>query len=452
VSNHDLHAAANAVRARELALYRDKRPQSAALAARTGEHFLYGVPMHWMADWPMPHPLFIKSAQGVTLTDVDGHAYVDFCLGDTGAMFGHSPPAVAAAIAEQAARGLTVMLPTEDAAVVGAELGGRFGLPFWQITATATDANRAVLRWVRAVTGRKVILVFNGCYHGTVDDAMVRLKEGRTVARGGLIGQVYDLAQFSRVVEFNDLAALEAALSGGDVAAVLTEPALTNCGMVMPEPGFHAELRRLTRHHGTLLIIDETHTISTGQGGYTGRFGLEPDFFVLGKPIAGGLPCAVYGFSAEMATRMLAARPSIAHGHSGIGTTLSANPLQLHAMRANLEQVMTEGAYAHMIPLAERLADGLRAIFSAAPVPWSVTQIGSRCEFQFCATPPRNGSEAELAMDPLLEETIHLYLLNRGVVITPFHNMMLVAPDTTPAHVERLLSALGSCLNELVNK
>jgi glutamate-1-semialdehyde 2,1-aminomutase len=448
--NNPLHVAAGAIHQRETEQYRRARPRSGALAAKTREHFLYGVPMHWMADWPTPEPLFIDSARGVTLTDVDGHEYIDFCLGDTGAMFGHSPPAVAAAIARQAARGMTVMLPTEDAAFVGEELSRRFGLPFWQITATATDANRAVVRWVRAVTGRKTIVVFNGCYHGTVDDAMVRLRDGRTVARGGLVGQVYDLAQYSRVVEFNDLPALEAALRGGDVAAVLTEPALTNCGMVLPEPGFHAELRALTRRHGTLLIIDETHTISTGHGGYTQRFGLEPDFFVLGKPIAGGLPCAVYGFTAAMAERMLASRPSVPHGHSGIGTTLSANPLQLHAMRANLEQVMTDAAYAHMIPLAESLADGLRNIFTEAPLPWSVTQIGSRCEFQFCATPPRNGSEAEAAMDPLLEETIHLYLLNRGIIITPFHNMMLVAPDTTPAHVEKLLAALRDLAEELL--
>jgi glutamate-1-semialdehyde 2,1-aminomutase len=448
--NNPLHVAAGAIHQRETEQYRRARPRSGALAAKTREHFLYGVPMHWMADWPTPEPLFIDSARGVTLTDVDGHEYIDFCLGDTGAMFGHSPPAVAAAIARQAARGMTVMLPTEDAAFVGEELSRRFGLPFWQITATATDANRAVVRWVRAVTGRKTIVVFNGCYHGTVDDAMVRLRNGRTVARGGLVGQVYDLAQYSRVVEFNDLPALEAALRGGDVAAVLTEPALTNCGMVLPEPGFHADLRALTRRHGTLLIIDETHTISTGHGGYTQRFGLEPDFFVLGKPIAGGLPCAVYGFTAAMAERMLASRPSVPHGHSGIGTTLSANPLQLHAMRANLEQVMTDAAYAHMIPLAESLADGLRNIFTEAPLPWSVTQIGSRCEFQFCATPPRNGSEAEAAMDPLLEETIHLYLLNRGIIITPFHNMMLVAPDTTPAHVEKLLAALRDLAEELL--
>ncbi len=446
----DLNRAAARLAEREARRYRDARPRSAELAAQAREHFLYGVPMHWMADWPMPHPLFIKTARGVTVTDVDNHQYIDFCLGDTGAMFGHAPAPVARAIAEQSARGLTVMLPTEDSAAVGAELARRFGLPFWQVTTTATDANRAVLRWARAVSGRKVVVVFNGCYHGAVDDAMVQLRGDRTVARGGLLGQAYDLSEYSRVVEFNDLTAIERALASGDVAAVLAEPAMTNCGMVLPQPGFHDALRALTRRHGTLLIIDETHTISTGPGGYTRAAGLEPDFFVLGKPIAGGLPCAVYGFTAEMAARMQAARQSVPHGHSGIGTTLSANALALHAMRVNLESVMTEQAYQHMTPLAEHLARELRALFTVAGMPWSVAQIGARCEFQYCPTPPRNGSEAEAAMNPELESAIHLCLLNRGVIITPFHNMMLVAPDTQPADVEKLVTALRECIHELV--
>ncbi|MCG3200515.1 MAG: Glutamate-1-semialdehyde 2,1-aminomutase [Gammaproteobacteria bacterium] len=445
----DLNGAAARLYEREIRHYLQARPRSAALAAQAREHFLYGVPMHWMADWPMPHPLFIASAQGVTVNDVDGHGYTDFCLGDTGAMFGHAPEAVAGAIAEQARRGLTMMLPTPDAVPVGAELARRFGLRYWQVTATATDANRAVLRWARAVTGRKVILVFHGCYHGTVDDTMVRLSGDRTVPRAGLLGQAYDLGEYSRVIEFNDTAALERALEDREVAAVLAEPAMTNCGMVLPQPGYHAELRQLTRRYGTPLIIDETHTISTGPGGFTRAAGLEPDFLVLGKPIAGGLPCAVYGCTPEMADRMQAARISVPHGHSGIGTTLSANALALHAMRANLESVMTEQAYRHMIPLAEHLAGELRAVFAVAGVPWSVTQLGARCEFQFCRALPRNGSEAEAAMNPTLESAIHMYLLNRGVIITPFHNMMLVAPDTRPADVERLVTALRDCIHEL---
>lgn len=449
MTSSDLNGAAARLYEREIRHYQEARPRSAALAAQAREHYLYGVPMHWMADWPMPHPLFIACAQGVTVTDVDGHRYTDFCLGDTGAMFGHAPAAVADAVAQQARRGLTVMLPTQDAIPVGVELARRFGLQYWQVTATATDANRAALRWVRAVTGRKVILVFHGCYHGTVDDAMVRLSGGRTVPRGGLLGQVHDLGEYSRVIEFNDTAALERALEGRDVAAVLAEPAMTNCGMVLPQPGYHSELRQLTRRYGTLLIIDETHTISTGPGGYTRAAGLEPDLLVLGKPIAGGLPCAVYGFTAEMAARMQAARTSVPHGHSGIGTTLAANALALHAMRANLESVMTEQAYRHMIPLTEHLAGELRAVFDVAGVPWSVTQLGARCEFQFCPTLPRNGSEAEGAMNPALESAIHLYLLNRGVIITPFHNMMLVAPDTRPGDVERLVTALRDCIHEL---
>lgn len=430
-------------------LFRSLHPHSAQLAAQAHAHWCNGVPMHWMGDWPTPFPLFLDQAQGARLRDVDGHEYVDFCLGDTGAMFGHSPAPVAAAIAEQAQRGLTTMLPSAAVLEVGQELSRRFGLPYWQITMTATDANRAVIRWARAITQRPYILVFNGCYHGTVDDAMVRLQDGQTISRPGLLGQVYDLAQGTKVVEFNDLAALEAALKPGDVAAVLTEPVLTNCGMVLPDAGFHRALRDLTRRSGTLLIIDETHTISSGPGGYTQAFGLEPDFFTLGKPIAGGLPCAIYGCTAELAAAMPLARQHAGSGHSGMGTTLSANPLAVAAMRANLSAVMTTEAYQYMHTLAQQLAHGLREVLAAHQLPWSVTQIGARCEFQFCAQPPRTGREAEAAMQHELEQTIHLFLLNRGLLITPFHNMTLVCPATTAADVARLIEGLDACCHAL---
>ncbi|WP_308419653.1 transaminase [Chitinimonas koreensis] len=323
------------------------------------------------------------------------------------------------------------MLPGEDAAVVGELLAQRFGLPFWQFALTATDANRFVIRWARAVTGRSKVLVFNGCYHGTVDDVFVDLVDGVPTQRDSLLGQVYDLTRHTAVVEFNDLAALEVALAAGDVACVLAEPAMTNVGMVLPQPGFWAAARALIRAAGALLVCDETHTISTGPGGYARAHGLEPDFFVLGKPVGGGVACAVYGFTAELAARMQATKSAAPPGHSGIGTTLTANALAMAAMRANLESVMTEAAYAHMFALAERLAAGLRAAIGRHGLPWCVSQVGARTEFQFCAAPPVNGSEAEAAMDHGLEHALHLYLLNRGVLITPFHNMMLVCPETT---------------------
>jgi glutamate-1-semialdehyde 2,1-aminomutase len=364
-------------------------------------------------------------------------------------MFGHAPQAVAQALAQQAQRGFTTMLPGVDAVAVGAALAQRFGLPYWQFAMTASDANRFALRWARAATGRQKIVVFNGCYHGTVDDVFVDLVDGAPTQRASLLGQVHDLLPHTRVVEFNDLAALEQALADGEVACVLAEPAMTNVGMVLPEAGFWREAQALIKRHGTLLLIDETHTISSGPRGYAHEHGIEADLFVLGKPVGGGVPCAVYGFSAELAARAQKAKLDAPPGHSGIGTTLTANALSMCAMRATLDEVMTEAAYAHMFGLSERLASGLTSTIARHNLPWCVTRVGARSEFQFCAAPPRNGTEARAAMDDELEHVIHLYLLNRGVLITPFHNMMLVCPETTEADVDRLLGAFDACLAEL---
>jgi len=424
-------------------------PRSLALAGHGIAGFYQGVPMHWMRDWSMPYPFLVASARGAVLTDVDGNEYADFCLGDTGSMFGHSPAPVVEAITRQADRGLTYMLPTEDAIEVGRLLSERFGLPHWQVATTATDANRFALRVARAVTGRPKILVFNGCYHGTVDETFVRLEHGRAVNRPGLLGQVADLTQLARVVEFNDLPALEAALAHGDVACVIAEPVMTNSCMVLPEPGFHAELRRLTRAAGTLLLIDETHTISTGPGGYTRAHGLEPDLFVLGKPVAGGVPASVWGFTDEVARRLDAVRAQASPGHSGMGTTLSANALSLAAMRATLERVMTAEAYAHMEALAARLASGLQEVVTTYGVPWHVVRVGARVEFICAPGPLKNGTEAEAAHAPALEQAIHLALLNRGCLIAPFHNMMLVSPATTAAQVQSLYESFESVVASL---
>jgi glutamate-1-semialdehyde 2,1-aminomutase len=435
---------------RERAAFVARCPRSRALAAQGGANWLGGVPMHWMADWGTPFPLHVASATGAELEDADGNRYVDFCLGDTGAMFGHSPPPVAEAIARQSRRGLTTMLPGEDAAVVGRLLAERFGLPCWQVAQTASDANRAVLRWARAVTGRPAVLVFDRCYHGMVDDTFVGLDEsGRVRNRPGLVGQAADLSLHTRCVEFNDLAALEAALKVRDVACVLAEPVMTNAGMVLPEPGFLDRLRALTRRHGTLLAIDETHTLSSGLGGYSRLARLEPDFLVAGKAIAGGFPCAVYGFTAEVETRIrgvLAVKPA---GHSGIGTTLAGNPLAMAALRASLEQVMTEASCAHMVAMAERLEDGLEQLVEVERLPWHVQRVGARLEVGFTRRPPRTGRESIAGLPPLLPEAIRLYLLNRGLVITPFHNMMLMSPATPAAAVDRLYAAWAECVTDL---
>lgn len=429
--------------------YLQLHPASAELAGTARRHFLYGVPMHWMNDWGTPTPLFVRSARGAHFTCADGIDYTDFCLGDTGAMFGHSPEPVARALERQARAGFTTMLPSVETPDVGAALADQFGLPCWQIATTATDANRFVLRWARAVTGRSKILVFDGCYHGTVDDTLVDVSNGHTVTRASLLGQTVDLGQYTVAVDFNDLDAVERILASGEIACVLTEPALTNCGMVPPMPGFIASLRALTERYGTLLILDETHTISSGRGGWARQAGIAPDFIVFGKPIAGGLPAAAYGFSEALAQRMQAAKDEAPPGHSGVGTTLSGNMMTLAAMHATLTEVATPSAYEHMLRLATELEDALNALLARHGLAWCITRIGARLELQFCATAPTNAREARAAQHDALEHAIHLYLLNRGVLLTPFHNMMLVCPETRPLDTEKLLEVLDGCLTAL---
>jgi glutamate-1-semialdehyde 2,1-aminomutase len=434
---------------REARRFAASRPRSRAALDAGAAPFLDRVPMHWMKDWPMPFPLVVARAEGARLEDVDGFGIDDFCLGDTGSMFGHSPAPVAKAIRRQARRGLTYMLPTEDAFESGRLLSERFGDFRWQIATTATDANRFALRVARAVTGRPKVLVFNGCYHGTVDDAMVALDHGRTVNRPGLVGQVTDLSTLAVSVEFNDLAAVEAALATGQIAAVLTEPVMTNSCMVLPQAGFHDGLRTLTRRHGALLIIDETHTLSTGLGGYTRTHALSPDIFVAGKCVAGGMPTAVWGLSPEVAARFAAYNETRAPGHSGMGTTLSANPMQFACLRATLDQVMTAENYAHMEKGAARLEAGLAAAIARHKAPWHVVRVGARVEFICAPGPLQNGTEAAAAHQPQVESVVHTMLLNRGCLIAPFHNMMLVSPATKKRQIDRLIAAFDEALTEL---
>ncbi len=438
-----------ALRQRETKRFARARPKTRKAAADGLAGFAGGVPLHWMLDWPMPFQIVVDKASGATLTDVDGIELDDFCLGDTGSMFGHSPPPVARAIRRQARRGLTYMLPSEDALDLGRLLTDMFGLPSWQIATTASDANRFALRAARAITGRPKILAFNGCYHGAVDETFVKLKDGRPANKPGLAGQFRDLTEDTVVIEFNDVQALETALAARDVACVIAEPVLTNSCMVLPEPGYHDALRRITRDTGTLLLIDETHTISTGLGGYTRVHGLQPDLFVLGKPIAGGVPASVWGMAAPVAERWAAYNRTKPSGYSGIGTTLSANPLQFACMKATLTEVMTAKHYRHMERLADRLARGLSAAIDAAGLPWHVARVGARVEFICAPGPLRNGAEAEAAHAPVLEAAIHLALVNRGCLIAPFHNMMLVSPATKKRHVDRLVAAFGEICGEL---
>jgi glutamate-1-semialdehyde 2,1-aminomutase len=440
-----------ALATREARRYARSRPKTRAALAEGAMTYLDGVPLHWMKDWPMPHPMLVAKASGARLTDIDGYGIDDFCLGDTGSMFGHSPAPVARAIRRQARRGLTYMLPTEDALEAGRLLTDRFGAFRWQIATTATDANRFALRVARAITGRPKVLVFNGCYHGTVDDIFVTIDDGKTVNRPGLLGQVADLSQVATAVEFNDINAVEAALKTGEIAAILTEPVMTNSCMVLPDPGFHKALRHLARQYGAVLIIDETHTISSGMGGYTRVHGLEPDMFVVGKCVAGGMPTAVWGMTDALAERYLAVNAGRASGHSGMGTTLSANPMQFACLRATLAEVMTEEAYAHMEQGAARLAEGLAAVIAEHDAPWHVLRVGARVEFICAPGPLRNGTEAARAHQPALEAAIHTALLNRGCLIAPFHNMMLVSPATKKRQIDRLVAAFDEILTDLLD-
>lgn len=416
-------------------------------AAASG--WFQSVPFHWMTDWPSPVPIVAAAAKDATLTSIDGQRYDDFCLGDTASLFGHSPAALAAALAKQAGEGLSYMLPTERGSALAEKLAAMFGLPQWQVTTTASEANRAVIRWCRGVSGRRKILTFNGAYHGAVDDAFVDLKAGTPTMRGSLVGQVHDLRDTTTVIEFNDEDALAEALRAGDIACVLAEPVMTNVGMVRDAPGFLATLRTLCDETGTLLVFDETHTISSGYGGHGVTHGPAPDLMVVGKSIGGGVPCAVYGFSAEVADRMAALNRTRPSGHSGIGTTLSANALAITAMDSMLGDVITPAAYDHMLRGAGRLVAGLEQEIVDAGLDWHVTQIGARVEFLTCPTPPRNGGEAKAAMHPELEAAIHLFLANRGILLAPFHNMMLVSPVTSDEQVDRLVGAFADCTKAL---
>jgi glutamate-1-semialdehyde 2,1-aminomutase len=434
----------------EMAAFEAANPRSRALFERARGSLLDGVPMNWMVKWAGPYPLFVEDASGAHFRDVDGHEYVDFCLGDTGAMAGHTPEATRRAVEAQLRRGITHMLPTEDAIVAGDELRRRFGLRYWQFTLTATDANRFAIRLARHITGRPKVLVHNHCYHGSVDETFATLgPDGSVDARHGNIGKPVALAETTRVVEINDLAAVERELAHGDVAAALFEPALTNVGIVLPEPGYHEGVRELTRRYGTLLINDETHTICAGPGGYTGAHDLKPDFLTIGKTIGGGIPAAAYGFTEAVAERVSASIAREDCDVGGIGGTLAGNALSLAAIRATLSEVLTDEAFARMIPLAERFETGVNGVLRDRDIPWHVTRLGARAEYHFLPEAARTGTELHDAMDPELERFLHLWAMNRGVLMTPFHNMALMSPATTDADVDRHTEVFGQAVEAL---
>jgi glutamate-1-semialdehyde aminotransferase len=409
--------------------------------------------MPWMMLWAGGFPPFAAHAQGARITDVDGCEYVDLCLGDTGAMTGHSPPRVLAALREQSERGLTTMLPTQDAIIVAEELSGRFGVDRWLFTLSATDANRAALRIARQLTGRPKVAVFSYCYHGSVDEAFaVRRPDGSTGSRAGNVGPPVDPGVTTVALEFNDLPALEAALADRSVACVLAEPAMTNMGIILPDEGYHQALRDITRDTGTLLIIDETHTLSAGPGGCVQAWGLDPDLVTVGKAIGSGVASGALGLSSALSDQMLAQVDADYEDTGGIGGTLAGNALSLAAIRATLTHVLTPAAFERMIPLAGRFTGGVREVIAGAGVGWHVTQLGCRAEYRFQPDPPRNGSEAHAATDPELERYFHLHAMNRGVLITPFHNMALMSPVTQQADVDRHTEVFAEAVGDLLGR
>ncbi|MDH3364754.1 MAG: aspartate aminotransferase family protein [Thermoplasmata archaeon] len=439
------------LQAKEEQRFVESRPKSNALFQRAKKSLLAGVPMNWMVRWAGPYPVFVSEARGAFLKDVDGNRYLDLCLGDTGSMFGHSPKPVVDAVRRQVSRGITTMLPTEDSIWVGEELARRFGLPYWQIAMTATDANRFSIRLAREVTKRKYVLVVHGCYHGTVDETLVNLEGGAVVPRGGNIGPPVPPSTTTKAVQFNDVRALEEALSPEDVACVLMEPAMTNRGIILPDPGYHDALRELTSRAGTLLIIDETHTICCGVGGYTGVQGLKPDMITMGKPLASGVPVAAFGVSQYVSDMIVERILSDGTDESGLGGTLTGNAFAVAAMRATLEKVITKQAFNRMMPLAERFEKGVDDVIKSRGVPWHVARLGVRIEYHFCQNAPRDGAEADMAKDAELEKLLHLMMLNRGILMTPFHNMALISPSTTAKDVDRHTAVFAECVDTLLS-
>ena len=431
------------LRKKEDARFLAMHPKSGEMFEQGKKNMPGGVPMSWMAKWPGAYPIFVENAKGARFTDVDGNTYIDFCLGDTGSMTGHSPDATVAAIREQVGKGITAMLPTADAAIVSAELARRFGLPLWQFTVSATDANRHVIRYSRMITGRSKIVVIDRCYHGSVDETFATLDEaGNTVAREGNIGAPVALDLTTRVVEFNDIAGMEKALAHGDVAAILMEPAMTNVGIVLPEVGYLEAVQTLAKKFGVILIIDETHTISVG--------GLKPDFLTIGKAIAGGIPTGTFGMTQAIADSIKAMVELEIIDTGGIGGTLAGNALSLASMRATLTQVLTQENFDRMIDLGTRWSDGVDAAIDEFDLPWTVNRLGARGEYMFGKKAPVTGADANNAGDFELEQYIHLRMLNDGFLITPFHNMALMCPDTTAADVDAHTKAFHSMCAELV--
>ena len=426
--------------AKELARFREARPRTLAMVRRARAHMPNGTPMAWMAS-DNDQPVYIDHGQGPGFTDIDGFGYVDFNASDMAMFCGHANPAIVAAVQAQAARSTQFLLPTEASVQVAEELARRYPVPQWQFTLSATQANTEAIRLARAVTGRDVVVLFQGHYHGHFEEGLVDLKDGAEspVQRGlskGVTGRV-------RIAQFNDAATVRAALEPGDVALVLTEPAMTNwIHLLAPEPGWHEALRDLTRRHGTLLALDETHTHVVGPGGATGLWQLRPDIVTIGKAVAGGLPMGAYGVTAELGEQLDAAR------NVATGGTLFGNPLSAAAAQAALTEVLVPEAYQHAAALGGELADGIEAAIGSAGLPWTAIRLGPRSG-QWYGPRPRTGAGAHTLTDDRLTRLMRVWLANRGVwEALPGAGPTACVPATR-ADVNRYLEAYGELLAEL---
>jgi glutamate-1-semialdehyde 2,1-aminomutase len=392
----------------ELSRFRSHRPRSMALIERARAHMPNGVPMAWMAS-DNDQPVYVDHGSGASFVDVDGHSYLDFNTSDVAMFCGHAVPEIVEAVRRQAGRSTQFLLPTEDSIVVAEELADRYPVGFWQFTLSATQANTEAIRLARAVTGRDVVVLFQGHYHGHLEEGLVDLtgREPRPVSRGlskAVTGR-------TRIVPFNDIDQLEAALATDDVAIVLTEPAMTNqVHFVEPGPLWHMTVRALTRQHGTLLALDETHTHVVGRGGATGLWHLEPDIVTLGKSIAGGIPLGAYGVTNELAEELHISR------NVATGGTLFGNPLSAAAARVTLTQVLSPAAYQHVTNLGHELADGIQHAIDTHRLPWTAIRFGPRSGQWYGPAPSTSADALALALaNSDLTRLIRIWLANRGI-------------------------------------
>jgi glutamate-1-semialdehyde 2,1-aminomutase len=422
--------------ATEFARFVADRPRSIALTEEARLLMPRGVPMSWMDDLYEHPPMWVSHGSGSSFTDVDGNTYVDMYVADMSAFCGHAPPAVVEAVARRMALGNQFLLAQEDAIPLAAHLAERYGMPKWQFTLSATQANTEVIRAARRATDREVVLLFDGKYHGHGDATLVVLEDGRVASEyDGLPASIQGQA---RVISFNDIPSLERALAPRDVALVLAEPAMTNAGFIPPVDGFHDHLRQLTREAGTLLAIDETHSLVCSYAGLARLWDLDPDFFTIGKSIAAGVPLGAYGMTDEMASTISPPeRPNVVSGaivtEVATGGTLFANPLSLAAGRAALTHVLTKEAFERTAQLGAQMAEGLRSSIARRGMPWSVVQLGGHACYFFAPEPPVDGASSRLADDPDLRALIRVFMANRGV----WESGWWLGPTVSVAHSEQ---------------